>query len=649
MHKDLAVLEQTRSELVEAYQYDAMLRRESDCFMWHSWFLCTLCFYCWPHILFDLVCLGMRMFFLISLWLTLQLVYADHWLLGAEYGIHCYTLKGTPEPNTIPTPAGLLMRWVKPIDNILEEGECMSTTFEVTIPDEDFFWDSLNSSLNKTKHRSLCSQPCPGQASCCIFHANIHSCKHPASCEPWIKPANGTDGEAMVTHTPSQWGPWGNFTHHFALPAGTWNIIAHVKVLDFQCAIGAARVVSPRSTTSGALLIVVNTVAFVLIVVAIVIVLRRRRTNTRDNSNAPKNPLSHVAILFTDIQSSTALWATIPVAMAEALELHHRETRRLIQKYNCYEVKTIGDSFMIVSESPEKLARLALELQVRFHELDWGTSDIDAIYNEMTDLGKMNTAGEVQLVVPETNAVPWNGLRIRCGLHYAKCDIKYDPVTKGYDYFGPAVNTTARIESVCHGGQVGMSEDAYAAVFPNIGSAATWRNLGEVPLRGVPEPVTIYQVLPVALAHRVFGPLRVDIQDEVEFDDDANTTEFGSADGQSSVGHELRKHMLVRRGIISADDLKRNYDTVMASLHMMLSALSKKDKEIVLRPICKRLNVPFTGTRLPATIQAIAMRTLPSTVQSAQYPTLLGRRGSVASAYSVYATDLYDHDLPPMV
>ncbi|KEG05758.1 putative receptor-type adenylate cyclase, partial [Trypanosoma grayi] len=39
------------------------------------------------------------------------------------------------------------------------------------------------------------------------------------------------------------------------------------------------------------------------------------RRNSRDNSNAPKEPTEPVTLVFTDIESSTALWAACPEIM----------------------------------------------------------------------------------------------------------------------------------------------------------------------------------------------------------------------------------------------------------------------------------------------------------------------------------------------
>ena len=211
------------------------------------------------------------------------------------------------------------------------------------------------------------------------------------------------------------------------------------------------------------------------------------RKDKRDNSAAPKHSERAFAVMFTDIQSSTNLWARIPLEMTNALHMHHTEIRVLIRKHKCYEVKTIGDAFMIVCESPERMLRLALELQTRFHQMDWKTDAINALYIE----SELEKAESIQ---GESQAV-WNGLRVRCGLHYGKGDVQYDLVTKGYDYYGTVVNAASRIESVCHGGQVGLSQEFWEAVGCNF-AGTTVLDLGQNELRGLNAPIRLYQVNP---------------------------------------------------------------------------------------------------------------------------------------------------------
>eukprot|EP00002_Diphylleia_rotans_P032745 TRINITY_DN6907_c0_g1_i10.p1 TRINITY_DN6907_c0_g1~~TRINITY_DN6907_c0_g1_i10.p1 ORF type:complete len:116 (-),score=15.95 TRINITY_DN6907_c0_g1_i10:994-1341(-) len=49
-------------------------------------------------------------------------------------------------------------------------------------------------------------------------------------------------------------------------------------------------------------------------------------------SSGPAAPSGDVALVFTDIQGSTALWESSPNAMADALILHNSITRSCIQE-----------------------------------------------------------------------------------------------------------------------------------------------------------------------------------------------------------------------------------------------------------------------------------------------------------------------------
>eukprot|EP00667_Euglena_gracilis_P003137 EG_transcript_3143 len=180
----------------------------------------------------------------------------------------------------------------------------------------------------------------------------------------------------------------------------------------------------------------------------------------RDNAAAPKNSDEPFCILFTDIQSSTNLWATVPDVMANALHVHHTLVRKLLVKHKLYEVKTIGDSFMCATRSPAHAVEFAIALQRELFEFDWGTNAIDTAYYLQQDGEKGRWSGSHS---------GWNGLRVRVGIHYGLGSVHLDPVSKGYDYYGTVVNTASRVEAVCHGGQIGITQavhDAMNGEFP---------------------------------------------------------------------------------------------------------------------------------------------------------------------------------------
>ncbi|CAB9498069.1 expressed unknown protein [Seminavis robusta] len=198
-----------------------------------------------------------------------------------------------------------------------------------------------------------------------------------------------------------------------------------------------------------------------------------------------------ISILFTDIESSTKLWSQNPDWMSRALEIHHREIRRSIRQNKGYEVKTIGDAFMVAVSDPANALKLGLDIQNRMHE-HFGDAEKDRKRSMMNLV-----AGDER---PE--------IKIRIGIHHGPCDITFDPIAKGYDYYGTAVNTASRVEDAGHGGQIVITEALYEAVKDDLNGALV-RDLGMNPLRGVGD-VHLYDVVPARLKGIQFPPLRLE-------------------------------------------------------------------------------------------------------------------------------------------
>eukprot|EP00667_Euglena_gracilis_P001995 EG_transcript_1997 len=347
-----------------------------------------------------------------------------------------------------------------------------------------------------------------------------------------------------------------------------------------------------------------------------------RHRGKRNNRAAPKDPAQPFCIVFTDIQSSTALWAAIPDVMARALDVHHTLLRRLLARHDCYEVKTIGDSFMCATPCPAQALRFALAVQEELARHDWGTDRINRVYREIAPLTEAAADG------------CWNGLRVRAGIHYGHGNIKLDPVSQGYDYYGTVVNTAARVESVCHGGQTGVSEAAFLALAGHCGGVV-WTDLGMQLLRGLAEPIRLYQALPDGvLAQRRFPPLRIDHKDAKEealAEAETHALPLPSPAGRyrpsvvpttGSDGHGPNTqwadtHPLVASGCISSEDLRRQYTILQVGLTTVLTPLARAVKLELLRELCANLHVPnhgVDGPQLPRTLHGLIHRTLPATV-----------------------------------
>ncbi|KAK7199350.1 receptor-type adenylate cyclase [Novymonas esmeraldas] len=216
--------------------------------------------------------------------------------------------------------------------------------------------------------------------------------------------------------------------------------------------------------------------------------------------------------------------------MADAIAAHHRVIRQVIKKYKCYEVKTIGDSFMIACKDAHSAVRLACEVQTKLLSHDWDTAEIDAAYREF-ELARVDSVNDY--VAPTARLGPeeyeglWRGLRVRMGLHTGLSDIRYDEVTKGYDYYGDTSNMAARTEAVANGGQVVATESTWWALSRVERAELSHTVMGPQGLRGVPYAVGMYQLNPVP--GRTHAALRTEIE-AILPDDGAGDTASSAAD-----------------------------------------------------------------------------------------------------------------------
>ena len=161
-------------------------------------------------------------------------------------------------------------------------------------------------------------------------------------------------------------------------------------------------------------------------------------------------PSGTVTFLFTDIEGSTRLWDTAPGDMRAALEGHDAIVRGAIEVHRGYVFATGGDGFAAAFASP-----------------------IDAVA----------AAGAAQAALGLESWPEAAMLRVRMGLHTGVVD------ERGGDYFGPAVNTAARLMGIGHGGQV-----LCTAVTAELLGGTQLVDLGEHRLRDLSAPQRVFQV-----------------------------------------------------------------------------------------------------------------------------------------------------------
>ncbi|KAJ9448406.1 putative ammonium transporter 1 member 5 [Diplonema papillatum] len=204
------------------------------------------------------------------------------------------------------------------------------------------------------------------------------------------------------------------------------------------------------------------------------------------------------ALVFTDIQNSTASWEACPEGMSKGLKLHNQVMRRCIDTNHGYEVKTIGDAFMVAFDSIIDAVKFALDAHVELYHAPWPKELLEVPY------------------CAKDAEVAWAGPRVRIGVHCGEVDVEMNNVVGRCDYFGGTVNRAARVEGACVGGAVCVTSDVLEKI-ASIKKATNplttgQRNLdlvgdpllvhmGPVPLKGAGVS-TLSLLLPQALAKR---------------------------------------------------------------------------------------------------------------------------------------------------
>ena len=145
-----------------------------------------------------------------------------------------------------------------------------------------------------------------------------------------------------------------------------------------------------------------------------------RYLNLLDREVAP--PVGMVALVFTDIRNSTALWESNP-GMQTAIRMHNQLLRRQLRAIGGYEVKTEGDAFMVSFPTVTSALLWCLTTQLELLREDWPQEILDS------DEGReiLDTRGEIL----------YRGLSVRMGVHWGAPVCEADPITRRMDYFGP--------------------------------------------------------------------------------------------------------------------------------------------------------------------------------------------------------------------
>ena len=191
-----------------------------------------------------------------------------------------------------------------------------------------------------------------------------------------------------------------------------------------------------------------------------------------------------VALVFTDIKGSTMCWENAPEGMRFGLKIHNTTIRELIAKHKGYEVKTIGDSFMVSFMSVKDAIDFALETHEGLNNATWPEELLDVSHAERTKDGM------------------WSGLRVRIGVHYGEVENETNLVTGRKDFFGTTVNKASRLEACCMPGSVAVCDDVLEAYDKVCTEPVPRIDMGDVSLKGLGGKTHINLLLPHSLKER---------------------------------------------------------------------------------------------------------------------------------------------------
>jgi len=181
-------------------------------------------------------------------------------------------------------------------------------------------------------------------------------------------------------------------------------------------------------------------------------------------------PTGTVTFLFTDIESSTALWEQHHDTMRGALARHDVLIEQLVAEHDGYVVRPRGEG------------------DSRF-----------AVFARATDAVAASAALQQALY-----AEPWptpTPLRVRMALHTGEADLREG------DYYGSAVNRCARLRAVAHGGQTLVTLATEELARDQLPIGLQMRDLGECHLKDLIRPEHIFQLV-IAHLPAEFPPLK---------------------------------------------------------------------------------------------------------------------------------------------
>ena len=161
-------------------------------------------------------------------------------------------------------------------------------------------------------------------------------------------------------------------------------------------------------------------------------------SSVRRNAVVPPGLDNVATIVFTDIRASTSIWEAAPDGMRAGLRIHNTVIRDVMHTFGGYEVKTIGDAFMIAFATTQDGMDFALKVHERLREAEWPPSLME------------------DAPICAKQGLLWCGLTVRIGINTGPVTAELNTLTGRMDYFGHTVNVASRLETICSPGAVAI-------------------------------------------------------------------------------------------------------------------------------------------------------------------------------------------------
>ncbi|TYZ69507.1 hypothetical protein PybrP1_009362 [[Pythium] brassicae (nom. inval.)] len=255
-----------------------------------------------------------------------------------------------------------------------------------------------------------------------------------------------------------------------------------------------------------------------------------RRHDSYFAGMAEATPPAQPVFVITDIEASSALWATAPPHVIDAAQqLHDDLMRASLPKFRGYEITTVGDSFQLAFHSVEDAASYALEVQLQLLHAKW-PHELDGLV----------PATKTEWAIGLKPQAVFRGLRVRMGIHDTNMDAEgqqvsqVHPVTGKTLYIGASEFLAREVGDAGFGGQIVVSQRVAAWLRGDgetrVATPFRLDYLGAHPVEQLGLALELYELTPKVLdARRKAFRKRRGIEESRATDDDVACSAVGSA------------------------------------------------------------------------------------------------------------------------